>query len=345
MRRLLKNGSEWTYTCTYTDDVSGASTSKEEGQRVRKEIGSVYEIKDLGKHNSVLGMTVEFDNKTGAISLHQKNLILKTLENFGMMDCKPKVTPLPVGSLMNLDTQPQPIPKADKEFMGDKDYRKVLGSLNHIANGTRPDIAFATNYLQRYASDARPIHWSRAMHVLAYLKGTMEYRITYQRGNANDDGLTPVGYVDSSHGDDRTSGKSTMGYVFTMAGGPVAWSSRSQKRVALSTSEAEYVATVHGGRQSLWMGSFLDEIELSKDRPYCLNCDNNSAINLTQNTKGHGKSKHFAMDYHWIRDSVQLGELDIQYIASEDNLADIFTKSLPKPRVNELLKRMGMTGM
>ncbi len=74
---------------------------------------------------------------------------------------------------------------------------------------------------------------------------------------------------------------------------------------ALSTSEAEYVATVHGGRQLLWMGSFLDEIELTKDRPYPLNCDNNSAIGLTQNTKGHGKSKHFAMDYHWIRDSVQ----------------------------------------
>ncbi|SJL14141.1 uncharacterized protein ARMOST_17596 [Armillaria ostoyae] len=341
--RLLKNGSERTYTCTYTDDVSGASTSTEEGKRVRKEIGSVYEIKDLGKHNSVLGMTVEFDEETGAISLHQKNLILKTLENFGMSDCKPKATPLPVGSLMNLDTQPQPIPNADKEFMGDKDYRGVLGSLNHIANGTRPDIAFATNYLQRYASDARPIHWSRAMHVLAYLKGTIEYRITYHRGNAEDDGLTPVGYVDSSHGDDRTSGKSTMGYVFTMAGGPVAWSSRSQKRVALSTSEAEYVATVHGGRQSLWMGSFLDEIELSKDRPYPLNCDNNSAINLTQNTKGHGKSKHFAMDYHWIRDSVQLGELDVRYIPSEDNLADLFTKSVPKPRATELLKRMGMT--
>ncbi len=91
------------------------------------------------------------------------------------------------------------------------------------------------------------------------------------------------------------------------------------------------------------MGSFLDEIELSKDRPFPLNCDNNSAINLTQNMKGHGKSKHFAMDYHWICDSVQLGELDVRYIASEDNLADIFTKSVPKPRATELLRRMGMT--
>ncbi len=126
---------------------------------------------------------------------------------------------------MNLETQPQLIPNADKDFMADKDYRTVLGSLNHIANGTRPDIAFATNYFQRYASDAHPIHWNCAMHVLAYLKGTIEYCITYNRGNIEDNGLTPVGYVDSSHGDDRTTGKSTMGYVFTMAGGLIAWSS------------------------------------------------------------------------------------------------------------------------
>ncbi len=94
----------------------------------------MYDIKDLGKHNSVLGMTVEFDENEGSISLHQKNLIVKTLERFGMSDSKPKATPLPVGSLMNMDTQPSPTPSSDIKFMKDKDYRGVLGSLNHIAN-------------------------------------------------------------------------------------------------------------------------------------------------------------------------------------------------------------------
>ncbi len=181
------------------------------------------------------------------------------------------------------------------------------------------------------------------MHVLGHLKGTIEYRITYQHGTIEDDSLTPIGYVDSSHSDDRTTGKSTMRYVFMMVGGPVSWSSRSQKQVALSTSEAKYVATVHGGRQFMWMGSYPDELEVYKDQPYSLNCDNNSAINLTQSTKGHGKSKHFVMDYHWIGDAIQLRELDIRYIASEDNLADIFTKVVPKPRALTLLRHMGMT--
>ncbi len=133
---LLKNGAERMYTCTYTDNVSGASTSRKEGVRVCKEIGSVYEIKGLGKHNSILGMMVEFDDTTGAISLHKKNLIIKMLEAYGMSECKPKSTPLPVGSLMNLDMQSHPIPETDKLYMADKDYHGVVRLLNHIANGT-----------------------------------------------------------------------------------------------------------------------------------------------------------------------------------------------------------------
>ncbi len=208
----------------YTDNVSGTSTSVEEGKRVRKEIGAIYEIKDMGEHNSVLGMTVEFDKESGTISLHQKNLILKTLETFGMVDCKPKATPLPSGSLINLEMQIRLIPNEDKLFMEHKDYCVVLGLLNHITNRTRLDITFAMNYLQRYASDPHPIHWSHAMHILAYLKGTTKYKITYHKGKADDNRLTPIGYVDSSHGGDRMTGKSTMGYVFTMAGGPVSCS-------------------------------------------------------------------------------------------------------------------------
>lgn len=319
--------------------------SKWEGKRVQKEIKEVYDIKDLGKHNSVLGMTIEFNEHGGSISLHQKNLILKTLECFRMSDCKPKATPLPVGSLMSMDTQPWPIPPSNVKFMKDKDYRAVLGSLNHIANSTHPDIAFATNYLQRYASDLCSIHWNRVMHVLGYLKRTLEYKIIYRRGSSEDNELTPIGFVDSSHGDNRTTGKSTMGYVFTMAGGPVSWSFQVQKRVALSTTEAEYVAAVHGGQQSKWMGSFLDELELYKDWPYPLWCDNNSTIDLAHSTKGHGKSKHFSMDYHWIHNAVQLKELDVKYIASEENLADVFTKMVLKPRAVDLLQKMGMTGI
>lgn len=115
--------------------MSEASTSKREGELVRKEIGEVYDIKDMGKHNSVLGMTIEFDEADGSISLHQKNLIIKTLEQFRMTDCKPKATLLPVRTLMAFDTQPHPIPPSDQEYMKDKDYCTISFKLNVTHHG------------------------------------------------------------------------------------------------------------------------------------------------------------------------------------------------------------------
>ncbi len=90
----------------------------------------------------------------------------RLLNDSACLDCKPKATPLLVGTLATLDTQPRPIPTSDKEFMKNKDYKAVLGSLNHIANGTCPDFAFTMNYLQCFTSDPGPIHWNRAIHVL-----------------------------------------------------------------------------------------------------------------------------------------------------------------------------------
>jgi hypothetical protein len=94
----------------------------------------------------------------GDISIHQKPLIVKALADFGMTDCNPKYTPLPP-SVDLFNSQPLPIPEEDKVFMVDKPYRKACGSFNHIANGTRPDIAFSVMVLMRYATDPHPIHW------------------------------------------------------------------------------------------------------------------------------------------------------------------------------------------
>jgi hypothetical protein len=147
--------------------------------------------------------------------------------------------------------------------MQDKDYLSLLGSLNHVALGTRPDIAYSVALLQQYANDPRPIHWRTALHVLAYLKATINYSITYYR-KAEGDGerMIPKGYVDASHADVKeenghSTRKSMMGYIFTLAGGAVSWSSAKQKIVALSTTEAEYLSGVHAGKQAIWMFKFL----------------------------------------------------------------------------------------
>ena len=222
--------------------------------------------------------------------------------------------------------------------MRDKDYRKALGMLNYLANGTRPDIAFAVNVLMRYASDPRPFHWKLVQHVIAYTKTTINYGITYKRGAT----IKPIGYSDASYADDPDSRKSTAGQVFLMANGPVTWKAKTLKRVSGSTGETEYVAVYEAGKQGKWVIQWLEEAEVYEDRPIEIKCDNDSAILHTKNASGHGRLKHLDVKYHWIREAVELGDIKVTYVPTDDNIADLFTKALPRPRFEKLRELMGI---
>ncbi|GAW02502.1 retrovirus-related pol polyprotein [Lentinula edodes] len=182
----------------------------------------------------------------GTISIHQQLLIKELVEQQGMTGSRPKYTPLPP-NLNLIDSQPLPIPPDDSHFMADKDYRHAVGTMGYIANGTRPDISFAVNFLMRFATDPRPIHWRLVQHCISYLDTTKERMIIYRR----DATIKPEGYSDGSFADDPKTRKSTYGYVFTMAGGPVAWKSKPQNRVGTSTAEVEYVAMSESGKQAM----------------------------------------------------------------------------------------------
>ena len=186
----------YTISGTYTDDVLGGSSSMENEVEAKAGLGDAYEITDLGQPDKVLGMTLKHHD-SGDLSIHQRPLILKMISTFG----------------------------ADVEFMKDKDYSKALGMLNHIANGTHPDISFIVNTLMQYASDSRPFHWHLVQHCIAYLKTTTNLAITYRKSES----IKPIGYSDSLYTDDPDTWKFSAGFVFKSAGGPVCWKSKMQK--------------------------------------------------------------------------------------------------------------------
>jgi len=129
------------------------------------------------------------------------------------------------------------------------------------------------------------------MHVFAYVKGTLDYKIIYSLETST--GLNPIGYVNANYaGDLVETGHSTGAYIFMMAGGAVSWSSKWQATVALLTTEAEYMATTRMCQQSVWMHSFMDKVGLSQQRPGSLHNNNNSSISITTSTKGHKQAKH-----------------------------------------------------
>ncbi|EDR06651.1 retrovirus-related pol polyprotein [Laccaria bicolor S238N-H82] len=323
-----------TITSTYTDDIFGASSTKEGAERAKKEIEACFEIKDVGDLGYILGIHFEKDENTGAISLSQEAYIRRILERFGMLHCNAKPTPLPSG--ITLSESDCPKTDEDRHYMKDKPYREALGSCMWAQVATRPDIAYALSVLARFQGNPGPAHWKAMLHLLAYLKGTIGYKITYNRGGS----LDPIGFVDADYAGDVDTRRSTSGYVFTIAGGPVSWSAKRQATVALSTTEAEYMALTHAAQQALWMYSFMSEIGLARKFPAILHGDNAASIALTLNTKGHARAKHIDIRHHYIRERVAEGEIGLVQIPSEENLADIFTKPLPRITHQKLVRAL-----
>ena len=208
--------------------------------------------------------------------------------------------------------------------MDDKPYRSVLGLVMWGQLATRPDLSFSVSLLRQFQANPGIKHWNALMHVMGYIKNTIDYGLTYSR-NAK---LSPHTFVDANYGGCRDTCRSTSGYVFMVVGGPVTGSSKCQATVALSTVEAEYVAMSRCAQQMVWMHSWLNEVQVEYSVPGLLRGDNCGAIALMKNTKDHGKVKHIDICYHYIWELLQSRAITVEQVSSSDNLADMFTKPL-----------------
>ena len=158
------------------------------------------------------------------------------IERFGMAEAKSCSTPLPPGITLSIKDSPETQDEADK--MKGIPYRKALGSLMWLQVATRPDLSYTANLLSQFAHNPRQVHWNVLKHALSYVKGTLDYSITYFRNLS----LCPFGYIDSDYAGDVDGRKSTEGHMFFVGGELVSWASKRQETVALSTVEAEYMA-------------------------------------------------------------------------------------------------------
>jgi hypothetical protein len=194
-------------------------------------------VKDLGDASLVLGIRIERDREAGTITISQRAYLERVLARYGMLNCASRPTPLPLG--IELTKAQAPSTDAERHFMKDKPYREVLGSVMYTQIATRPDLSYAASTLSKFGSNPGKPHWLALMHILQYIKGSLDYKITYSGpGNTS---LTPYGHVDADYGGDRDTRRSCSGHVFFMAGGPVAWGAKYQPNIALSTMEAEYM--------------------------------------------------------------------------------------------------------
>lgn len=176
---------------------------------------------------------------------------------------------------------------------------------------------------------------------MKYLKGSLEYKLRYNKDS--DSNIT--GYSDADWANDPDTRKSVTGAIFVTNGGAISWLSKRQRTVALSTVEAEYIALSTACQEALWLKELQRELnpEMEK-RPIQIYSDNNGAISLCKNACVSQRSKHIDVRYHFIKENVRNGKLTVKHIASEEMIADMLTKALPKPKLECHVQNSGLIG-
>jgi len=248
-----------------------------------------------------------------------------------MNDCKPIKTPA------NSDVKLVPC-GSDDDIYDQKLYQTLVGSLLFLSTRTRPDIAYAVGCAARYCSKPSKDHWVAAKRILRYLKGTVNFGLMYNPSPSSE----LVGYCDADWAGDVQDRKSTSGYLFLQGGAAITWRSCKQSCVSLSTAEAEYVALAEAGQEATWLQKLYGDL-LNKDiSNTTIFEDNQSAICIAKSQLSRKRTKHIDIKYHFIRDLVETGCINLKYCPSENMLADMLTKALPVLKFEKLRALSGM---
>ncbi|CAM8994349.1 unnamed protein product [Rhodiola kirilowii] len=323
---LLRTNKHLLIVQVYVDDIIFGSTSDELVKSFTKLMESEFEMSMVGELTFFLGIQVrQLENGT---EISQQKYLSEVVKKYGLGDSKHVNTPSsPNESLTKDNTSP----RTDATR-----YRGMIGSLLYLT-ASRPDIMFSVCQCARFQADPRESHVKAVKRILRYLKGTEKLVLWYPRVKS----LRLEGFTDADFAGDKTDRKSTSGMAQFLGSCLVSWGSKKQNSVALSTAEAEYIAAAACCAQVLWLRNQLSDFNLHFDQVPIF-CDNTSAISIAKNHVQHGKSKHIEIKHHFLRDCVEKELVTINFCRSEDQVADIFTKSLHKDAFEKLRMELGL---
>ena len=216
-------------------------------------------------------------------------------------------------------------------------YRSIIGGLNYLTH-TRPDIMYSVNVLSRFMHKPTRLHLGAAKRVLRYVAGTVDFGLWYSKSTNG----TMYGYSDSDWGGCVDNRKSTSGQVFYLGSTAVSWSSKKQDVVALSSSEAEYIAVASASCQAIWLRRMLVDFNNEQYGPTSIFCDNKATIAMTRNPAFHSRTKHIDIRFHFIRDLTSEGIIELKYCPTNEQVADVFTKALSQAKHDYFRQKLGV---
>ena len=309
-----------------------------ENERFKGQMKTIWKISSSGEAKYCVGIAITRDRATHSVSLSQTALIDKIITQFGQQDSYPVNSPMDPGLKLRRPDK-NSITHEDRDQCAKLPYRSLVGCLIYLSVGTRPDISYSVQQLSQFLDCYSYSHWHAAVRVIRYLKGTRNLRL--RLGGTEPMKLT--GFTDSDWANCLDTRRSVGGYGFTLGSGLISWNARKQKTVATSSCEAEYTAAFEASKEAIWLRALLTAIDFTPPLSTVILCDNNAAINLSEDPSLHQRVKHIDIKYHFLRERVHSNEISMAYVNTNDNLADIFTKALEHRRFTRLRSLLGIT--
>ena len=334
------SGSNVTFLILYVDDILIMGNHIPSLKEVKSYLGKCFSMKDLGEASYILGIKIYRDRSKRLIGLSQSAYIDKVLKRFNMQNSKKGYLPMQVEHGLSSKlcaSTPDEVARMKKV-----PYASAVGSIMYAVKCTRPDVAFAQNMTSRYQQNPGEKHWHAVKGIIKYLRNTKDMFLVY--GGNPDAELDVTGYCDASFETDKDDTKSQTGYVFVINGGAVDWRSKKQTTIAMSATEAEYIAASEAAMEAVWMRKFISDLGVmpSIELPTKMYCDNSAAITFANEPGVMRGARHFQRRYHYVREQVEIGEINVLKIHTDSNLADPFTKALPKEKLTQHATGIGL---
>ena len=320
---------------THVDDMIVIGRNTAIIAETKAKLTGKMELHDLGVAKYFLGIEIFRDRPYRAIQLVQKGYIERLLNKF-TKGLHPGINPCSLGVRLEPNQE-----KASAEDINN--FQQNIGSLMYLMTATRPDLAFPVGQLARFMANPSGNHFKALQRIWSYVLGTKTHGLTYKSASTSPQ---LQGYVDADWGGGIGTRRSTTGYLFLVGNTAISWKSKLQKTVALSSCEAEYMALKDAIKEQAWLRSMFESIEiLTKSSSKTLYTDSQSARSLTRNPVFHERSKHIDIQYHYARESVLEGRTDLQFIPTDQQLADGLTKAISNEKWARLLESIGLQSL